>query len=139
MRNALIALALAVAAPAVAEPFPRETEIWFYEGRATAGGVTRFARLDGSPDRRGGWIVKVTCGVLSTSTSHELVDYTGSGSASRDRWGYLGGTMTSRGRPTMGWSISQTADGILAQAVEFAAPGEDTVCPNSRGDFGTWD
>jgi hypothetical protein len=134
------ALILLASAPGLADKFPTAAEPWHYEGRAPArGGEARFARLDAVPDRRGGWTVTVSCGLVSLTTGRETISYRGRGAAGRSRGGWLGGTMAAAGFPTLGWSITQTGDGILDQAVEFAAPGEDTVCPNGRGDFSTGD
>ncbi|MCJ2040951.1 hypothetical protein MKK55_18650 [Methylobacterium sp. J-059] len=141
MRTALIAMALLGAAPAVAaERFPTASDVWHYEGRAPdAGGEARFLRLDATPDGRGGWVTVVVCGRVSLRTGHEVITYTGRGSAARSRGGWLGGTTTLPGMPTTGWLIAQTGDGLLDQAVQTAAPGEDRVCPNARGDLSSGD
>jgi hypothetical protein len=141
MKSVMIALVVLVAGPAVAsERFPAEGEAWRYEGRTpVAGGVARFLRLEATPAPRSGWAVTMTCGTVSVADGREVVSYRGTGSAARDRRGTLGGTTVSPGKPTAGWGIVQRGDGLLDQVVETAAPGEDTVCPNARGDFSTGD
>lgn len=139
MRTLLLPLALLAAAPALAEPFPAETDAWHFEGRAKPiGGEARFARLDGTPDGKFGWRVTVVCGLVSLRTGREIISYRGAGSGGRSRSGFLGGTMEAAGYPTLGWSIEPTGDGILNQHIEFGTPG-DTRCPNGVGDINTGD
>nr|USU31530.1 hypothetical protein NG677_19750 [Methylobacterium sp. OTU13CASTA1] len=138
MKNTiLIALALFVATPAVAaERFPAEGDTWRYEGRAPAhGGEARFLRLEATPDPRSGWTVRLTCGSVNLNTGRETISYRGTGSGGRSRWGSLGGTATAPGRPTNGWLIEPTGDGLLDQAVQA----QDAVCPSGRGDLSTGD
>ncbi|MGU3339439.1 hypothetical protein ACLBXJ_15590 [Methylobacterium mesophilicum] len=137
MRSMLIALALLAAAPALAaERFPAEGDTWRYEGRAPArGGTARFLRLEATPAPHSGWAVVLTCGSVSLKDGRETVSYRGTGSGGRSRWGALGGTATSPGTPTTGWSIEQTGDGLLDQAVQA----QDARCPSGRGDLSTGD
>jgi hypothetical protein len=137
MRTLLIALAVLVAGPAVAaERFPAEGDAWHYEGRAPArGGEARFLRLEATPAPHSGWTVRLTCGVVSLKDGKETVTYRGIGAGGRARWGALGGTATSPGTPTNGWSLEQTGDGLLDQAVQA----QDSVCPSGRGDLSTGD
>lgn len=139
MKTAL-ALILLASAPALASKYPTSADAWHYEGRAPArGGEARFAWLDAVPDRRGGWMVSVMCGRVGVRDGRETVTYRGTGSSARSQGGWLGGTMLSRGYPTLGWTINQTRDGILDQRIAFGAPGEDKVCPNGIGDINTGD
>lgn len=140
-RVALIAFALVWAAPvAAADGFPTPADTWHYEGRAPSRrGEARFLRLDATPDGRGGWATSVVCGRVSLRTGRETVTYQGAGSSARSRGGWLGGTTTSPRTPTTGWLIAQSGDGLLDQAVQVGAPGEDRVCPNATGDISTGD
>lgn len=137
MRVLMIALAVLAAAPAVArDRFPAEGEAWHYEGRTpAAGGVARFLRLEATPAPRSGWTVTMTCGSVSLTTGRETISYRGTGAAGWSRWGSLGGTATSTGRPTNGWLIEPTGDGLLDQAVQA----QDSVCASGRGDLSAGD
>lgn len=137
LARTLIALTLLAAAPAVAgERFPAEGEAWRYEGRAAAvGGAARFLRLEATPAPSSGWTVRMTCGTVSFRTGKEVVTYQGFGQGGWSRWGSLGGTATSTGRPTNGWLIEPTGDGVLDQAVQA----QDSVCASGRGDLSSGD
>lgn len=135
MLRGALTLALLATAPAAAAQFPSEGDRWQLDVRASGPtGSARFARVVAEPTHGLRWAIDVTCGLVDLRTGRETVEVHGDGFAARDRWGTLGGTFVTPGRPTSGFAVDQLGEELDGPPVHFG-PG----CPSGLGSLSSGD
>lgn len=108
----MLGLALTVAL-AAAPAFPDPSSAWRLDVRGRAGA---YAVIEGWPDGRGTWSLKVTCGTRDLR-GRKTVLYRGRGHAASGRTPGFGGTHASPGGPKSGFDAEPTDDRLVVEVL----------------------
>lgn len=151
-RVIILAVALAVATPAMAQTgpgaspppystgdqWPRAGDRWHYAVQAPAGpGRTRYAYVDAVPDGHAGWTVTVACGEHVSASGRETSRHVAKGTAGRGRMPAIGGAARfPDGSPGFSFLIGQDPG---AEALDLPSQFTDSRCASGVGQLSPGD